>query len=305
MKWSLLDRVIPERELQHFNRFYLHAAAGQSDPTMVWGTEIDADALQAFLRERNRDGSVLITVAHALIRATALALTAFPEMNVRLVGRRIYAFRSVNVRMAFAHRRNGEIDVLIVTDANLKSLDQIAAEVWQRLLKAGRGEGGRERYLLLLRRFPGFLFRRILRLYFFLDRHFRLPAVGNLDQVRSGCVTVNDLSFSGAPPMRAYKPTRFPDPSDSLHLTLGPMESKVIERDGRFVSISVMPLFVRADHRLADAHLVGRFVATVRDLLSRPESLYLPAIAPMADSASAEPAAVATDERRGVVSQLR
>jgi 2-oxoacid dehydrogenases acyltransferase (catalytic domain) len=305
MKWSLLDRVIPERELQHFNRFYLHAAAGQSDPTMVWGTEIDADALQAFLRERNRDGSVLITAAHALIRATALALAAFPEMNVRLVGRRIYAFRAINVRMAFAHRRNGDIDVLIVTDANLKSLDQIAAEVWQRLLQAGRGEGGRERYLLGLRRVPGFLFRWIFRLYFFLDRHFRLPAVGNLDTVRSGCVTVNDLSFAGAPPMRSYKPTRFPDPSDSLHLTLGSVESKVVERDGRFVSISVMPLFVRADHRLADARLVGRFVAMVRDFLSRPESLSSPAIAPMPDSASSEHSAASTDERNGAVSRLR
>jgi 2-oxoacid dehydrogenases acyltransferase (catalytic domain) len=304
MKWSLLDRVIPERELQYFNRIYLHAGAGQSDPTMVWGTEIDADALQSFLRERNRGGNVLMTAAHALIRATALALVQFPEMNTRLVGRRVYAFRTVNVRMAFAHRHNRDIDVLIVTDANLKSLDQIAAEVWQRLLQAGRGEGGRERYLRRLRRVPGFWFRWFYRLYLFLDRHFRLPTVGNLDTVRSGCVTVNDLSFSGAPPMRAYKPTRFPDPSDSLNLTLGPMENKVVERDGRFVSVGVMPLFMRADHRLADARLVGRFLATVRDLLSRPELLDSPPTAPTGDCADSEHSA-ATAQRNGAVSQLR
>jgi hypothetical protein len=34
-----------------------------------------------------------------------------------------------------------------------------------------------------------------------------------------------------------------------------------------------MPLFLRADHRVADAQQVGRFLATVRELLSHPERL--------------------------------
>ena len=116
MKWPLHNRAIPDRKLPLYNRFYLHAsAASQADPTLVWGTEIDADALQAFLRERNRDGHVVITAVHMLIRATALALAQFPEMNVRIVGRRVYAFRDVNIRMAFFHRRNLEIDLLKIS----------------------------------------------------------------------------------------------------------------------------------------------------------------------------------------------
>jgi hypothetical protein len=240
---------------------------------MVWGTEIDADALLAFLREKNRKGGVVITTAHTLIRAMALALEQFPEMNVRLVGRRIYGFRHVNVRMAFFHRRNSEMDLLIITDANLKSLERIALEIWQRLLQAGRGEGGRDRDLARFRWIPSFWFRQILRLYDFLDRHVRLPTLGRLDGTRASCVTVNDLSFPGAPPMRIYKPTRFPDRSDSFNLTLGPIENKVVARLDKFVSINVMPLFLRADHRLVDAQQVGRFLAAVRDLLSNPERL--------------------------------
>jgi hypothetical protein len=34
-----------------------------------------------------------------------------------------------------------------------------------------------------------------------------------------------------------------------------------------------MPLFLRADHRLADAQQVGRFLGAVRELLSHPERL--------------------------------
>jgi hypothetical protein len=244
----------------------------------VWGTEIDADALTAFLRERNRGGRVLLTTAHALIRATALALAQFPDMNVRVVGRRVYGFRDVNIRMGFYHRGNREIDLLVVREANAKSLEQIGQEVWQRLLQAGRGTGPRDRDLARLRRVPGLWLRQVLRIYGFLDRHFHLPSVGRLDELRGGGAMVNDLSFAGAPPMRSYKPTRFPDQADSLNLTLGPIESKVVARGDQFVSTGVMPLFLRADHRLVDAYQAGRFLAAVRDLLNHPDRLDLPAL---------------------------
>jgi 2-oxoacid dehydrogenase/acyltransferase catalytic subunit len=289
MKWPLLKRAIPDGQVPLYNRFYLHAtAASQVDPIMVWGTDIDADALQAFLRERNRNARIVITTAHALIRATALALEQFPELNARVVGRRLYAFHDVNIRMAFFHRRNGDMDLLMISNANSKSLEQIGLEIWQRLLQAGRGEGDRDRDLARLRRLSGFWFRQTLRFYGFLDRHVRLPTVGRLDATRASCVTVNDLSFSGAPPMRSYKPTRFPDHADSFNLTLGPVENKVVARSDQFVSVNVMPLFLRADHRLVDAQQVGRFLAVVRDLLSHPERLELRADQPMARVGSLE-----------------
>ncbi len=274
MKWLLQDRAVPHERIPLYNRFYLHAPkASLVDPTMVWGTEIDAEPLQAYLRERNRGGRVILTTAHALIRATGLALAQFPEMNARVVGRRVFAFRDVGVRMAFVHRGSNEIDVLLVSSPHSKSLEQIGAEVWQRLLQAGRGKGPRDRDLARLRRLPAFWFRLLLRALSFLDRNLRLPAGGRIDELRGGAAMVNDLSFPGAPPMRSYKPTRFPSPSDTLNLTLGPAEPKVVARGDQFVSTSVMPLFVRADHRVVDAYQLGRFVAVVRDLLNHPERL--------------------------------
>src|SRR5258705_457937 len=210
MKWPLHDRPIPGRGIPLYNRFYLHAPkASHVDPVMVWGIEIDADALTSFLRERNRGGRVLLTTAHALIRATALALAQFPEMNVRVVGRRVYGFRGVNIRMGFYHRGNREIDLLVVREADAKSLEQIGQEVWQRLLQAGRGTGPRDRDLARLRRVPGFWLRQLLRVYGFLDRRFHLPTVGRLDELRGGGAMVNDLSFAGAPPMRGATAHRF------------------------------------------------------------------------------------------------
>ena len=274
MKWLLQDRPIPHERIPLYNRFYLHASkASLVDPVLVWGTEIEAEPLQNFLRARNRGGRVILTTAHALIRATGLALAQFPDMNVRVVGRRVFAFRDIGVRMGFVHRGTNEIDLLLVSGADRKSLEEIGGEVWQRLLQAGRGKGPRDRDLKRLRRVPAFWFRQVLRIFGFLDRHWRLPSVGRLDELRGGAAMVNDLSFPGAPPMRSYKPTRFPSASDTLNLTLGPVESKAVARDDQFVSIGVMPLFVRADHRLVDAYQLGRFTAAVRDLLNHPERL--------------------------------
>lgn len=142
MKWPLQKQPVPYDKVPMYNRYYLHAPkASHADPVIVMGTEFEADALLAFLRERNRDGQVLLTTSHALIRASALALAKFPQMNVRLVGRRVYPFRNISIRTAFFHRGNGEIDIMLVPSANEKNLAQIGQEVWKRLVEAGRRAG--------------------------------------------------------------------------------------------------------------------------------------------------------------------
>ncbi|RTL52869.1 MAG: 2-oxo acid dehydrogenase [Bradyrhizobiaceae bacterium] len=274
MKWPLLKQPVPYDKVPLYNRYYLHAPkASHADPVMVMGTEIEADALIAFLRERNRGGKVLLTTAHALIRAAALGLAQFPQMNVRLVGRSVYPFRDISVRTAFFHRGNGEIDIMLVPSADRKSLEQIGQEVWRRLMEAGRRSGGRDRELARMRKVPGFVFRQFMRFYGFLDRTFLIPTVSRLDELRGGSMMVNDLSTSGAPPLHMYKPSRFPDSSDSLNLTLGPVETKVVTRGDQFVSVKVMPLFLRADHRLTDAFEMGRFLSLVRELMQNPQRL--------------------------------
>jgi hypothetical protein len=273
MKWSL-GRRIPHQEIPLYNRYYLHApASSHVDPVIVMGTEIEVDALLTFIQDRNRGGGTILTTAHALIRAAALALAQFPEMNVRVVGRSVYAFRDVGIRMGFFHRKNNEIDLLLIPSADKKNLDQIAAEVWQRLLEASRGSGGRDRELKRMRAIPAFWFRQVMRLYGFLDRHFHLPFVSRIDELRGGSTMVNDLSHAGAPPMRSYTPSRFADGSDSLNLTLGPVENKTIMKEGQAAQIRIMPLFLRADHRLVDAYQISRFLGFVREVLENPERL--------------------------------
>ena len=276
MKWPLVSRPLPNAEIPLYNRYYLHAPkASHVDPVIVMGTEFEADALLAFLQQKNRAGGTILTTAHALIRATGLALARYPEMNARVVGRSIRRFRDIGIRMAFFHRNAKEIDLMLIDGVDRKSIEEIAAEVWRRLLEAARGNGGRDRDLARMRKVPAFWFRQMMRFYGFLDRHFHLPAVSRLDELRGGSAMVNDLSHAGMPPLRSYKPSRFADGSDSINLTLGPVETRLVLREGKPVEVRVMPLFMRADHRLTDAYQIRRFLATVRETLQNPERLQL------------------------------
>jgi hypothetical protein len=86
-------------------------------------------------------------------------------------------------------------------------------------------------------------------------------------------VLVNYLGFPGAPPMRMYKPSKFPDETSLLSVTLGRIEERPAVREGSVVVRRMAPLFVRADHRVTDAYVLGRFVASLQEALTNPASL--------------------------------
>jgi len=271
MKWPLVSPSVRRVDLPLYNLYYLHASGvGQTDPTMLWGTDVEVAPLQAYLRQQNQSSPVLISTAHVLLRATAVALARHPELNRRAVGRRVYAYRHVNVRMAFHNPRRGEVDVVLVERADERSLAETAGIVWKHLIEGTLGGSSFERDRRRLHRLPALAFHALIRFYGWLDRMFPLPTLGRLDRLRAGAVLVNDLSFRGAPSMRCYKPTRFPDESATLNVTLGPMEEKTVVRNGEIVASTVAPLFVRADHRITDAYGLGRFLATLREMLEDP-----------------------------------
>jgi hypothetical protein len=77
---------------------------------------------------------------------------------------------------------------------------------------------------------------------------------------------INYLGQRGAPPMRMFKASRFPNDTATMNVTMGPTEDT--NMDG-----PVAPLFVRVDHRVVDAYQLSQFVADLRHYLMYPESL--------------------------------
>ncbi|MBM4093595.1 MAG: 2-oxo acid dehydrogenase subunit E2 [Planctomycetes bacterium] len=274
MLWPLDRKPIPASQIPFYNLHYLCACGRPADPTMLWGTDVPAEQLTAYVRERNRGGTTLISVAHVLVQAVGRALKDHPEFNRRIVGRRIYAFREVNVRMMAYNRSDGEVDVMLIRGADTLSLERIARGMWKIQHRAAAGGiPDQEDKHWLRRRFPGPLLGWVLRAYLYLDSRFNLPKAGRID--RAGCspVVVNYLAFSGSPPMRVYKPSKYPHESTSLGVTLGRVERVPVVRESGVEVGQVAPLYVRADHRIVSAYQLAQFTSTLRRFLMEPAQM--------------------------------
>ncbi len=99
--------------------------------------EANADALLA----GRRDGAPKVTLTHQLIKATATCLERHPRLNSALSDGVVYEFAEVNIALAVS-AGNGDLQVVVVRNANTKGLEAIATEVDQLLERARRGKLG-------------------------------------------------------------------------------------------------------------------------------------------------------------------
>ncbi len=271
---GLLRKPVPAGEIPFYNLHYLYGCRAPADPTIVWGTDILAEGLTKYVRDCNRTGKTLISPAHVLVQAVGRALARHPELNRRIVGRRIFDFRDVNVRMMTYNRQLREVEVLLIRNADTLTLERIARVLWKNQHRAASGSTlDHEDKTWLRRRFPGPLLGWAIRTYLYLDSKFNLPKVDRIDRIACSPVLVNYLAFSGAPPIRGYKPSNYPHESSTLSVTMGRSEAMPVVRDNQVVVGQVAPLFVRADHRITSAYGLAQFTETMRRLLADPAQM--------------------------------
>lgn len=273
MNRQLMTPAIADAEIPILNLYYLHACRTPSDPTIVWGTDVETDRLTEYVSGANRGSHVLISPAHVLIKAVGRALVLHPEFNRRILGRRLYRFRDVNVLMPFQRPGGNGAGLCLFNNVDTSSLSSIATHLWKRTRETprdGSPHGQAERTFRLL---PRWLAGPLFRLQVWIANRWNRPVDDLNEPLRASPVLVNYLGFNGAPPMRSFNPSRFPTESFTLSVTMGPAELRPLVQDGRVVARRVAPLFVRADHRLVDAYDLGKFVSTLRNLLNDPTQL--------------------------------
>jgi hypothetical protein len=172
------------------------------------------------------------------------------------------------------NRHQNEVEVLLIRNVDTLSLERIARILWKNQHRAAEGDTlDHSDKAWLRRRFPGPLLGWIIRLYLYLDSRFNLPKVDRIDRIACSPVLVNYLAFTGAPPMRAYKPSNYPHESSTLSVTLGRTERRPVVEAGEVRVGQLAPLFVRADHRIASAYELAEFTQSIRQLLSDPAQM--------------------------------
>ena len=274
--FPLKFRPIPWRKTPFFNMLYLSARGqGGPDPTIAWTSEIEWQPLQDFIQEFNQHHHRLISTSHVLAQAVGWAIGQHPHLNRRVVGRRVYQFKNCNISLTTRIPNDDEVKVIQIQDADKKTVGQFAYIVFKKQLGYIRGNSPECKDLNRLGRIPGWLFRWSVRTVDWLDRHLPLPTLGRIDRLRESVVLVNDYSHPRFPTMRSYKPSRLPNESKTISVTLGKAEAKVHWEGDRAVKKMVAPLVVRIDHRVADGVQLAEFISTIGSLLADPAQMQL------------------------------
>jgi|SRR5579872_5172360 len=285
MYWATLSRPIPLTELGWANAIYLGNGSSGSDPMMVWGTTVDMDPVDDFVKGHSGRTGLILSPAHLLVKAVAASLFEHPKVNCRVIGRRVYRYDGVNVVVPMLRGRSGEAETVFLHRADKMSLAEIAQRFWcearDMASQAARDErerrnAGRDHPtgLGLARRLKLWWLRRMSWLGFAVANRLRFPTIWPWQQELNGAnALVNYLGFAGAPPLICFKPSCLPMNSYSVNVTLGPAEPRPVVLDGAIVIRRQAPLFVRADHRMVNAHEAAAFINTLRAHLADPRSL--------------------------------
>ncbi|MCE2489767.1 MAG: 2-oxo acid dehydrogenase subunit E2 [Anaerolineae bacterium] len=113
----------------------------QTIPHFYITMDIDAGPLQAFRRQLNdalAESGTRVTVNDLVVRATALTLRDFPNLNSHWYGDRIVRYRRINVGIAVALPAAGLMYV-VAQDADSTPLDELAAGNRAMALRAREG----------------------------------------------------------------------------------------------------------------------------------------------------------------------
>ena len=113
----------------------------QTIPHFYITMDVDAGPLQSFRRQLNEtlpEGGARVTVNDLVVKATALTLRDFPNLNSHWYGDRIVRYRRINVGIAVALPAGGLMYV-VAQDADSAPLDELAASNRAMALRAREG----------------------------------------------------------------------------------------------------------------------------------------------------------------------
>jgi hypothetical protein len=276
---------VPLADVGRMKCVYLADRRAHRDPTIVWGTAVDAQPMTDFITAESRNSNTLLSAAHVLVGAVARSLAEHPHFNRKVIGRRVYPFKQINIAIPLLAPADRHVIPVLLQNVERLSLQDIARNLWNEARNLGAAAAEERRRVAscsLSQRFWTRIWRElkmqiILRgssLVFMLNNQFRRPSRPFNAQSNGVSALVNLLSFpGGAPPMLSFKPSSLQINSAMLTVTMGAAEWRPAVVDGQVVARRMTPLFVKADHRLVYTHEIAAFMNTLCRYLTEPGRL--------------------------------
>ena len=266
MDWPTERTAIPLSEQGMINAIYTATCRTPADPMIVWGTQIDVGQLGASLNRLGIQEDVVISPAHALLWSVARSLVEHPDLNLRVIGRRVHHLRDVNLLIPILDRKRGQVEVVLMRRMQHMSLGDVARALWKETHATIEKDavGNLTRSSWKNTRWGLRFIHKWVSVGFRINNRIRMPNLGFNDEFNSASGLVNYFGFPNAPLMTSYKPSCLPANLGLLNVTMGPgRQQPVVDRD-RIVIRKLAPLFVRFDHRIGYVHQFAELISTLQ-----------------------------------------
>lgn len=271
MEWPVKGPV-DDNTVPTWVTYYAGACRVPDDPTIVWGTDVDVTASEQFLKLQSKRDGIWLSMSHLLLHSVSRTLAAHPEFNRRLIGKRMYDFKTIDILVPLYLSANKEIEVLMLMEADGKSLTEIARWLWEHSCSGVRNEFTYHKKKTFFESLPKWLIRRFIHLHLRSVNRRNMPSLPCFRREIQGSTMVNYFGSGGTVNMRAFKPSRFPCESNTVNVTMGPTEDKAVVKNGEVVVRRIAPVFVRVDHRITQGGFALReFIGTLVRQLEQPQ----------------------------------
>ena len=232
----------------------------------------DITETERFMLESRRAGKALtLTSVMAAILARTLAYDV-PEGNVLVRRGRVVPRKSVGVCVSVSVSQGSELAALIVPDAHIKPVSQIAQEIHNGARQQRREAAtATARSKNLLSRVPWPFRRWTVRLLRWLtaDMGLQLATFG-LTNDGFGSVLLSNLGTHG---LQSGTLALMPIANVPIAVAIGRPERQPVVRDEQIVIRSMLPMTSTFDHRVFDAAMIGKLVKSMSRYLEKPELL--------------------------------
>ena len=278
-----MSRFAKKMHVSPVRRFMLNLYGDPTaDPSVGGGAEIEATQLLAFLERVNEGRSARITITHVLVKIIADSLREYPELNVKVVGRRIYQLKHVDIRLAVnlfpSGKDSPEVFMFMVKDADRKSLSEIAQDCaeaadWSRRTGSQKTLSGK--LLPLTKYIPDPIFNLAAQVGIRIATSGRLVAHG-IARDPMGSTAVTNVGPFGLPEgVGAVQPVGLLPPFGYASLVVGmPIQEKPLAVDGKVEVRPMLPLGIAVDHRAIDGFKVFRYMRYWTKALRNPDDYF-------------------------------
>ena len=239
-----------------------------NDPQIYGSLDVDATALLAFVATARAHGEH-VTATHLVGRAVAHALTAVPELNVRLVGDRAIEHETIDVFFITAVAGGHDLSGVKVTSTDRKSAVTLARELDTRSRKMKKGDDPDfSKTKRTMETLPRALLRPALRFSAWLagDRARGIAAL-SLAPSPFGSAMVTSVGMFGLPMGFAPLAWMYRVP---LLVLAGEIVDRPVAISGKVEVHPVLPITATIDHRYVDGAHLGRALRAFRAYLEDP-----------------------------------